>query len=136
MASLSRFAATLVNCYTYLYMVKSHAAPQQTPPSLRGGGSSPANFDTSRQTGNFIAMALTMSWQLAIVVLVPVIGGVELDKALDTSFVCTFIGLGIALIGSGAVMWRSMQAANKLPVPKLTDAQKRAVKKSYEEDDD
>jgi uncharacterized membrane protein len=79
---------------------------------------------------------MNMSWQLALVVLVPVIGGVELDKATGNSYVFTVIGLVLALVLSAVVMWRAMQAANRLPVPKLTAAQKRAVRKSYEEDDD
>lgn len=77
-----------------------------------------------------------MSWQLALVVLIPVIGGVELDKALGKTEVFVFVGLALALIGSGIVLWRTMQAANQLPVPKLTEAQKRAVQKSYEEEDE
>lgn len=84
----------------------------------------------------FLAAAGTMSWQLAVVVLVPVIGGVELDKRLGTNSIFLFIGLAIAVIGSAVVMWRAMQAANRLPVPKLTAAQKRAIQKSYEEEDD
>lgn len=76
-----------------------------------------------------------MSWQLAAVVLIPLIGGVELDKKLHTHSLYTFIGLGVALVGSVVVLWRTMQAANRLPVPKLTEAQKRAIKKSYEEED-
>ncbi len=83
----------------------------------------------------FITMALNMSWQLAVVVLVPIIAGVQLDKSLDSGNLFLFVGLGLAAIGSAAVMWRSMQAANRLPVPKLTDDQKRAIKKSYEEED-
>jgi uncharacterized membrane protein len=77
-----------------------------------------------------------MSWQLAVVVLVPVIGGVELDKVFHATYVFVIAGLIVAMIGSGAVLWRTMQAANRLPVPKLTDEQKRAIQKSYEEDDD
>lgn len=80
-------------------------------------------------------MALNMSWQLAIVVLVPVIGGVWLDKSFDTSHLYTFIGLAVALLGCIAVMWRTLQAANRLPVPKLTAEQKRQIQKSYEEED-
>jgi F0F1-type ATP synthase assembly protein I len=81
-------------------------------------------------------MALNMSWQLAIVVLVPVIGGVALDKHFGTSAAFTLIGLALALLLSGVVMWRTMQVANQLPVPKLSAAQKKAIKKSYDEDDD
>lgn len=80
-------------------------------------------------------MAVQMSWQLALVVLVPVIGGVELDKMFKTSYIL-FIGLAVAVLGSVVVMWRTMQAANRLPVPKLTAAQKRAVRKAYEAEDD
>lgn len=76
-----------------------------------------------------------MGWQLAVVVLVPVIIGVQLDKSFGTGFVWTFLGLGVALVLSGVVMWRTMQKANSFPVPKLSAAEKRAVQKRYEEDD-
>jgi hypothetical protein len=46
-----------------------------------------------------------------------------------------FVGLALALVGSIIVMWRTMQKANHLPVPKLTEAQRRQVQKQYEEDD-
>lgn len=82
----------------------------------------------------FVTTALDMSWKLAIVVLVPVLAGVQLDKMFGTSFI-TFIGLALAFAGSGVVMWRAMQAANRIPVPKLTEEQKRAVRKSYEDED-
>jgi hypothetical protein len=85
---------------------------------------------------NFVAAALDMSWQLAIVVLVPILVGVQLDKKLGTSYVCTLVGLAIAFAGSGVVMWGAMQRANRLPVPKLTQKQKRAIRKSYEAEDD
>jgi len=91
--------------------------------------------EPTNQRGVFVTMALTMSWQLALVILVPIFAGVQLDKAFGTGTVLTFVGLGVALIGSIAVMWRTMQIANRLPVPKLTDAQKRAIKKAYEEED-
>jgi hypothetical protein len=80
--------------------------------------------------------ALNMSWQMAVVVLLPIIGGVEIGKHVGAPNVWIFAGLAVALLGSAAVMWRAMQAANRLPVPKLTDAQRRAIRKSYEEDDD
>jgi F0F1-type ATP synthase assembly protein I len=76
-----------------------------------------------------------MGWQLAVVVLIPVIGGAELDKAFKSSPALLLVGLAIALLGTILVMWRSVKAANTLPVPKLTAAQKRAIQKQYEEDD-
>lgn len=113
----------------------SKNAAHSTTPQSSGGTGTNTKLDSSRQQSQFVSLALTMGWQLAVVVLVPVIGGVELDKVFGTSPVLLLIGLAVALLASTVVMWRMMQTANHLPVPKLTEAQRRAVKKSYEEDD-
>ena len=113
-------------------MIKTFEQHHTTRP-VPGVGSEPSKNVSQRSI--FLVAALNMSWQLAIVVLVPIIGGVQLDKKLGTSSVFTFIGLGVAALGAGVVMWRTVQLANKLPVPKLTEAQKRAIKKQYEEED-
>ena len=109
-----------------------------TPTSSKGDStqSSPNIPKNNSAKQQFVAMALNMSWQLAVVVLVPVIGGVELGKKFGNPTAWTLAGLAIAFIASGAVMWRAMQEANKIPVPKLTDAERKAVKKSYEDEDD
>ncbi|MEJ0073702.1 MAG: AtpZ/AtpI family protein [Candidatus Saccharibacteria bacterium] len=107
-----------------------------TPTSAKGGRASASLADKSlRPRDQFLNMALTMSWQLAIVVLVPVIGGVYLGKAVGAQVAWTIVGLVLAVLGTGVVLWRTLQTANRLPVPKLTAAQKRAVQKGYEEDD-
>ncbi len=63
-------------------------------------------------------MALDMSWRLAAVVLVPIIGGYELDSHFGTTPLITVCGFVIAMVGAGLVMWRTMQAANNMPAPK------------------
>lgn len=110
--------------------------PATTPPtsSRSGTNTDPAKSAAARQ--QFLGAALNMSWQLAVAVLVPVLGGVELGKHLGSQTAWVLVGLVVALIGSGMVMRRAMQAANRLPVPKLTPAERRAVQKSYEEEDD
>jgi hypothetical protein len=50
-----------------------------------------------------------MSWQLAIVVLVPIIGGFELDKSLDTLPALTIAGFFVAMVGMALVVWRQLQ---------------------------
>ncbi len=50
-----------------------------------------------------------MSWQLAIVVLVPIIGGFELDKALGILPVLTVTGFVIAMTGMALVVWHQLQ---------------------------
>ena len=128
-------------------MDKKSSAPSSTL-SVNGGRQSHKKHDDHTGSKNtslvgqgvnsrnvFVSMALTMTWQLAIVVLVPILAGTQLDKHMGTGSTYTFVGLGIAVVGSIAVMWRTLQTANQVPVPKLTDAQKRAIKKSYEEED-
>ena len=78
----------------------------------------------------FVGMALDMSWRLAAVVLVPIIGGYELDSHLGTTPLITVVGFIIAMVGAGLVMWRTVQTANKLPVPKATSV---APKQSKEQ---
>ena len=116
--------------------MSTSAKPATMPPTSGKGGKN-ASLDESKTTvqRQFVQMALNMGWQLAVVVLIPVAGGAQLDKALNTNHIFLFIGLALALIGTVLVMWRTMQVANRLPVPKLTDAQKRAIKKSYDEED-
>jgi len=118
-------------------MTKTNAVHQSTTPATAKGETQHSE-DAGDTRGVFFVAALNMSWQLAVVILVPVIGGVQLDKAVGTGSggVWTFIGLGLALVGSALVMWRTVRLANKLPVPKLSAAQKRAIQKQYEEDDE
>jgi F0F1-type ATP synthase assembly protein I len=73
------------------------------------------------QTSLFITMALDMSWRLAIAVLVPIIGGFELDKKLDTSPLYMILGFALAMLGMGLVFWRTLQAASHIPVAKKED---------------
>ncbi|HUB93363.1 MAG TPA: AtpZ/AtpI family protein [Verrucomicrobiae bacterium] len=122
-------------------MSTSHEPAIAPPTPLRGGhkapsGDTPVAPEKSAVVRNqFVIMALNMSWQLALVVLVPIILGVKLGKVAGADTAGTFIGLGIAVIGSIAVMWRTLQTANSLPVPKLTATQRRAIRKQYEEED-
>lgn len=119
------------------------AAPKSTPPSV-GSGARPASTKkskttkeiSSKQRQTFFVMALNMSWQLAIVVLGPIIGGAELDRHLGTGYALTMVGLIVAIVASSVVVWRALQVANQQPVPKLTAKQKRDIQKSYEEDDE
>jgi hypothetical protein len=105
--------------------------------SAGGQGDQGFNSGSKDRTNKqeFFVVAINMSWQLAIVVLVPIIGGVQLDKVFGHTEACVFIGLAIAVVGSVFVLWRTMQVANRLPVPKLTSKQRQAIKKAYEEED-
>ncbi len=90
-------------------------APLKTP-SPNGGSlqhSNEADYQAARRA--FFGAAANMSWQLAIVVLVPVIGGHELDEALSLSPVFTLVGFFVAMAGTAAVVWRQLQRLSPLP---------------------
>jgi hypothetical protein len=114
--------------------MKTTAVDQSTTPNARGGKKA-AEPDTGVRR-NFFVYAANLGWQLAVAVLAPVIGGAELDKHSGGRHLWVFVGLGLAVVASTLVMWRMVRRANRLPVPKLTAEQKRAIRKSYEEEDD
>lgn len=68
----------------------------------------PKTSTTAQQ--QFIGAALNMSWQLALAVLVPVIGGVKLDQNFNTTPLLTIIGFMLAIFGMVIVVWRQFQA--------------------------
>jgi len=90
-------------------------APTQTP-SPTSGDNQPNRAVGRSQTAraDFFVAALNMSWQLAIVVLVPIIGGVELDRKLHTSPLLVIVGFVAAMAGTALVLWRALQVANRI----------------------
>ncbi len=65
------------------------------------------------QRNLFLSMALNMTWQLALVVLIPIVGGFKLDEHFNTSPLYTIIGIVIAFGGVVAVLRRVVTEANQ-----------------------
>lgn len=57
----------------------------------------------------FMSTMLNMSWQIAVIVLLFVIGGYKLDAQNQTAPRLTLIGLLIAVIGSGLIVWKAVR---------------------------
>lgn len=89
---------------------------------MQMGKLSPGREKTTSQTSLFITMALDMTWRLAVVVLVPIIGGFYLDKGLDSTPVFIIIGFVLAMVGMAMVFWQTLQTASKIEVPKATSS--------------
>lgn len=103
--------------------MKQTKAPKLTPsPSAKEHSRAVANKAVASRT--FVSMVLDMSWRLAIVVLLPIIIGSELDTRLKTGYVYLLIGFGVALILAVLVVMRSYQEANLL-TSNLTKGKKR-----------
>jgi F0F1-type ATP synthase assembly protein I len=62
----------------------------------------------------FNSAAIGMSWQLAVVVLVPIYGGYRLDMRLHTSPLWTLVGLALAMIGMILVVRRALTEFNEI----------------------
>lgn len=107
-------------------------AAHPTPPTV----SSEHSLASSSARTSFFTLALTMSSQLLVAVLVPIIAGVQLDKKLNSGIVWTIVGLIVALLASVAVVVRAAKVANSIPTPQLSAADKRAVQKRIAEEDD
>src|SRR5581483_11089356 len=83
-------------------------------------------------TSLFLSMGLDMSWRLALSVLVPIIGGAELDKHFKTSPVLLIAGFLVAIALSVVTIRRTLKLANALPFADIT----KGMKKPKIEDDD
>jgi F0F1-type ATP synthase assembly protein I len=94
-------------------------APKSTPSPAKKVVQTPDKGGDGRSsTAIFVSMALDMAWRLAIVVLVPILGGFYMDKTLDSSPALFIAGFVLAMLGMGVVLWQTLQAANRVEVPK------------------
>ncbi len=83
--------------------------PAKAPTATKGGASTKPAPVLSNPKRDFYLAATTMSWQLAIVVLVPVVGGFKLDEHFDSLPLWTFVGFSVAMIGMAIIVWRQLQ---------------------------
>ena len=92
--------------------------PAATPPIATND-----KVDAARAA--FMSAAMNMSWQLAIVVLVPILGGFKLDDVLGWTPVLTILGFVLAIAGMSIVVKRQLE----LYSPKITAADIANAKK-------
>ena len=97
--------------------MKNPKAPKTTTPDIVDDIKTDVGHGFSAKQ-MFVSAALSMSWQLAVVVLVPVIGGFELDKHLNISPWGLIIGFGVAIYGVVSVLRRVLQEVSPNSVPK------------------
>lgn len=90
-------------------MTKSKAPDKtRTPVGGPADATKAQRYEEARK-GFFVAV-LNMSWQLALVVLVPIVGGSQLDKALHSAPTGLLLGIFITIVGSVYVVWRQLQS--------------------------
>ena len=86
-----------------------------SPTSNKGGRATPPADDRgARRAQSVAAIALTMSWQLLIVVVVPVWLGHWLDDRLHTDPWWTVAGLVLSLLGMILVVRQTIRTLNEV----------------------
>ncbi|HET7630131.1 MAG TPA: AtpZ/AtpI family protein [Candidatus Saccharimonadales bacterium] len=71
------------------------------------------DLEAIKQRNLFVVMVANMTWQLAVVVIVPVVGGHYVDQALKTEPVWTIVGAVIALLGVIGVLINTVKLADR-----------------------
>ena len=103
-------------------MVKTSATSQtKLASSAKPAGKQTSNSDAKSGAdpvpAAFTSAAIGMSWQLAIIVLLPILGGYKLDQVGNSSPLWTLTGLALALAGSIFVIRKAMASVNYFSAP-------------------
>lgn len=77
----------------------------------------------SYQRRLFFVMVGDMTWKMAIVIIVPIVGGYKLDQLAGTSPALIIIGFLVAMAGMFVVMARAVKRADQLMSTKEEDKQ-------------
>ena len=94
---------------------------RQPQPAVRKSGDPSNTVDHAVYSALFVSMVLSMTWQLAVVVIVPIVGGYWLDQRFGSSPILTLAGLALAILGMIWVLWRTVRTANT----RVAEVQKR-----------
>jgi hypothetical protein len=78
----------------------------------------------------FIGATLNMGWRLALTVLIPLLGGIELDKHLHTSPSFTLGGMMLAAVASSAAVWATIKEVNAEQAEQAAQRNKKRSKES------
>lgn len=84
------------------------AARSSTPPKSKG-----EKEPVKTNKAIFLAAITDLTWRMALVVLVPLIGGFKLDEALHTSPALAILGFVVAMAGLFVVMKQAVATADE-----------------------
>lgn len=82
-----------------------------------------ANGYQKSSVAEFFLVTMNLSWQLAIIVLVPFLGGYKLDQNFATTPLFTVVGLILVMFGSAVVLGRLLKSFGPPPKDVAKDQQ-------------
>ena len=91
----------------------SHGALATATPLSPAPNSSKTSKYSANPSGIVVSLSISMGWQLAVVVLAPLLGGHFIDKKMDSAPIWTIVGLAVAMAGMIVVVKRTLQQLNK-----------------------
>lgn len=77
----------------------------------------------------FLGATLNMGWRLALTVLIPLIGGIQLDKHLNSSPSFTLGGMVLAAAAGSAAVWVTIKQVNADIAEQLAEDKKKTKEK-------
>lgn len=95
-------------------MVKNSVTTKRAPTNSVAAPTPAGRPETKNNQVLFNSAAIGMSWQLAVVVLVPIVGGYKLDQRFHSSPLWTLVGLALAMIGMILVVRRTLSEFNEI----------------------
>jgi len=85
-----------------------------TPTSVNSGTDATPEKPVTAPPQSAAAVALTMSWQLLVILVVPLVGGHLLDVHYKTSPVWMCLGMAVALVGIIVVVRQTVRQLNEI----------------------
>lgn len=102
-------------------MVKNSATIKSAPTDSAALSSNKSATSGKNTQVMFNSAAIGMSWQLAVVVIAPILGGYKLDTWAHSSPLWTLIGLAVAMLGMILVVRRTLSDFNEMTKSEPTD---------------
>lgn len=94
-------------------MAQKHSATIPTPPTASLKSTASEQEKAAELRALFITMGIQMSWQLAVVVIVPIVGGYFIDGSAHTTPWFTLTGLVLAMAGVIVVLRRVLVESDR-----------------------
>lgn len=91
--------------------MSTYRQPAHHTPTITSDGTNTTSKSSAQTSA---AVALTMSWQLLVVIVLPVLGGRWLDTRFSMSPVWTVIGVVAGLAGTIIVVRQAMQQLSEI----------------------
>lgn len=61
----------------------------------------------------FLSSSINMGWQLAVTVIVPLVGGIKIDQHFNTSPNFTLAGIILAIAAGSTAVWSNIKQVNQ-----------------------